>query len=100
MEEAALRCARGESPLAAASAAGLDRIAGEEPTPEFAAMVAEEYRRLLDALEDDGLRQVAISRMEGYTCDEIAMQLGCARRTVARRLDLIRKTWLAHVEVA
>ena len=35
-------------------------------------MVAEEYRRLLDALEDDGLRQVAISRMEGYTCDEIA----------------------------
>ena len=90
----------GDSPLDAASAAGLEMIAGEEPTPEFAAMVAEEYRRLLDALEDDGLRQVAISRMEGYTCDEIAAQLGCARRTVARRLDLIRKTWLAHVEVA
>ena len=37
--------------------------------------------------------------MEGYTCDEIAMQLGCARRTVARRLDVIRKTWLAESEV-
>src|SRR5271157_1353192 len=100
VEEAALRSPKGDSPFDAASAAGLAMIAGEEPTPEFAAMVAEEYRRLLDALEDDGLRQVAISRMEGYTCDEIAAQLGCARRTVARRLDLIRKTWLAHVEVA
>ena len=38
--------------------------------------------------------------MEGYNNDEIADQLGCARRTVARRLDLIRKTWLATEEVA
>ena len=98
VEEAALRGQSGDSPFDA-SAAGLDMMAGAEPTPEFAAMIAEEYRLLLDALEDDGLRQVAISRMEGYTCDEIAAQLGCARRTVARRLDLIRKTWLAHVEV-
>ncbi|APW60803.1 ECF-type sigma factor [Paludisphaera borealis] len=73
---------------------GLDLVAGPEPTPEFAAMVAEEYRRLLDALEDDGLREVAVRRMEGFTCDEIADRLGCARRTVARRLDLIRQTWL------
>ncbi len=73
---------------------GLDFLAGPEPTPEFAAMVAEEYQRLLDVLDDDGLREVAVSRMEGYTCDEIAARLGCARRTVARRLDLIRKTWL------
>jgi DNA-directed RNA polymerase specialized sigma24 family protein len=73
---------------------GLDLIIGPEPTPEFAAMVAEEYRRLLDGLGDDSLRQVALWRMEGYTNDEIADRLGCARRTVARRLDLIRKTWL------
>jgi DNA-directed RNA polymerase specialized sigma24 family protein len=73
---------------------GFDLVAGPEPTPEFAVMVAEEYRRLLDALEDDGLREVAVRRMEGYTCDEIADRLGCARRTVARRLDLIRQTWL------
>jgi len=72
---------------------GLDLVIGSEPTPEFAAMVAEEYRRLLDALGDDTLRQVALDRMEGYTTDEIADRLGCARRTVARRLDLIRKIW-------
>jgi DNA-directed RNA polymerase specialized sigma24 family protein len=102
VEEAVLRGggAKAESPFDPSSAPGLDMIAGDEPTPEFAAMVAEEYQRLLEALGDDALRQVAICRMEGYTCDEIADQLGCARRTVARRLDLIRKTWLAHGEVA
>jgi DNA-directed RNA polymerase specialized sigma24 family protein len=80
------------------SMAGLERIAGEGPSPEFAAMMAEECQRLLDALDDDSLRQVALSRMEGYTNDEIADQLGCARRTIARRLDLIRKTWTSFVE--
>jgi DNA-directed RNA polymerase specialized sigma24 family protein len=77
------------------SLAGLERIAAQGPTPEFAAMMAEQCRRLLDALDDDSLRQVAVSRMEGYNNDEIAQQLGCARRTIARRLELIRKTWLA-----
>lgn len=71
----------------------LEQVMGAEPTPEFAAMVAEEYGRLLDRLDDDELRRVALDRMEGYTCDEIAARLGCARRTVARRLDLIRKVW-------
>jgi DNA-directed RNA polymerase specialized sigma24 family protein len=96
VEEAVLRGARGAAAFDPSSAAGLEMIAGAEPTPEFAAMVAEEYARLLDILDDDGLRLVAVSRMEGYSCDEIAEQLGCARRTVARRLDLIRKTWLAE----
>jgi len=77
------------------SLVGLEAIAAQGPSPEFAAMMAEECRRLLEQLEDDSLRQVALSRMEGYNNDEIAAQLGCARRTVARRLDLIKKTWLA-----
>jgi DNA-directed RNA polymerase specialized sigma24 family protein len=81
------------------SLAGLERIAAAGPTPEFAAMMAEECQRLLDVLNDADLRQVAISRMEGYNNDEIAEQLGCARRTVARRLDLIRQTWLADQEI-
>jgi DNA-binding CsgD family transcriptional regulator len=54
-------------------------------------MVAEEYRRLLERLDDDVLRKVAVLRMEGYTSDEIGSQLGCARRTVARQLALIRR---------
>jgi DNA-directed RNA polymerase specialized sigma24 family protein len=69
----------------------LMRVVSTEPTPEFAAMVAEEYRRLLDRLGTDALRQVAILRMEGATGDEIAAKLGCARRTVVRQLSLIRR---------
>ncbi len=69
----------------------LARAVSSEPTPEFAAMVAEEYRRLLDRLGDEVLRKVAVLRMEGFTTDAIAGQLGCARRTVARQLALIRQ---------
>jgi len=74
----------------------LARAVGSEPTPEFAAMVAEEYRRLLDRLGDDVLRKVAILRMEGVTNDAIAEQLGCSRRTVARQLVLIRRILTAE----
>jgi DNA-directed RNA polymerase specialized sigma24 family protein len=74
----------------------LEAVIGREPTPEFAAMVAEEYERLLGMLEDEGLRRVAVWRMEGYSNDEIAERLGCARRTVARRLELIRQIWGAE----
>jgi DNA-directed RNA polymerase specialized sigma24 family protein len=69
----------------------LARAVSAEPTPEFAVMLAEEYRRLLDRLDDDVLRKVAIFRMEGFTTDAIAEQLGCTRRTVARQLALIRR---------
>ena len=69
---------------------------GAEPTPETAALVLEEYRRLLDRLADDTLRAVAVWRMEGYGSDEIAAKLGCARRTVARQLALIRTIWRAE----
>jgi DNA-directed RNA polymerase specialized sigma24 family protein len=55
--------------------------------------VAEEFRRLLDGLEDADLRWVALRKMEGYTVEEIADQQGVAPRTVKRWLRLIRRTW-------
>ena len=73
--------------------AALEQIVGEEPTPEFAAQVAEQYQRLLDLLGDDTLRQVAVWKMEGLTNDEVAERLDCSRRTVARKLDTIRIIW-------
>lgn len=71
----------------------LDELVGEAPTPEFAAEVAEECERLLDLLEGDELRQVAVMKMEGFTNAEIADRLDCAPRTVGRRLELIRAVW-------
>jgi DNA-directed RNA polymerase specialized sigma24 family protein len=76
----------------------LDELAGPEPSPEFAALVADEWRQRLESLPDDSLRQVAILRMEGYTNDEIAERLDYGRRTVARKLELIRRRWLDEVD--
>jgi DNA-directed RNA polymerase specialized sigma24 family protein len=73
--------------------AGLDQLSGGEITPEFAAEVAEECQRLLERLGDDELRSVALWKMEGYTVDEIAAKLGCAPRTVDRKLWVIRTLW-------
>jgi DNA-directed RNA polymerase specialized sigma24 family protein len=36
--------------------------------------------------------------MEGYSDEEIAAQLGCARRTVVRKLRRIRGLWSQEME--
>jgi DNA-directed RNA polymerase specialized sigma24 family protein len=71
----------------------LAQVVGDEPTPEFAAMVAEEVRRRLDGLRDESFRQVALMRMEGYSNAEIAARLGTTVRGVERKLAAIRKRW-------
>jgi DNA-directed RNA polymerase specialized sigma24 family protein len=89
---------RGESALQegsedASGASGLEQIIGNEPTPEFAAQVAEECQRLLALLDDADLRKVAVWKMEAYSNKEIAAKLGCVPRTVERKLGLIRTLW-------
>jgi DNA-directed RNA polymerase specialized sigma24 family protein len=73
--------------------AAVEQIVGDEPTPEFAAQVAEEYRRLLDRLGDETLCRVAVWKMEGLTSDEIAERLDCSRRTVTLKVAAIRIIW-------
>jgi DNA-directed RNA polymerase specialized sigma24 family protein len=75
-------------------------VAGAMPTPEFAAMVADEYRSLLARLRDDSLRKVALLRMEGYTNSDVARRLGCSLRTVARKVEIIRRTWIGEEATA
>jgi DNA-directed RNA polymerase specialized sigma24 family protein len=71
----------------------LDQIIGSEPSPEFAAMVAEEYRRRLDELGDDTLRRIAELKLACYANEEIRQRLGCSLRSVTLKLELIRKMW-------
>jgi DNA-directed RNA polymerase specialized sigma24 family protein len=73
--------------------AGFDALAGPAPEPEFAVAMAEQCHRLLDGLGDATLRQVALLKLENYTTEEIAARLGCAPRTVANKLKLIRLRW-------
>jgi DNA-directed RNA polymerase specialized sigma24 family protein len=77
----------------AAGGPALAALAGREPTPEFAALVAEECERLLGLLDDDALRTLALLKLEGYANGEIAERLGCALRTVERKLAVIRGLW-------
>jgi RNA polymerase sigma factor (sigma-70 family) len=86
-------CMLGGPEDSAAADNGLEQIVGREPTPEFAAQVAEQCQRLLGSLNDE-LRSIALKKMEGYTNAEIAAQLGCVTSTVERRLKLIRAVWL------
>jgi DNA-directed RNA polymerase specialized sigma24 family protein len=72
---------------------GLAQVVGDEPTPEFAAQVAEEFQRLLSLLGDVQLRQLAVARMEGYTTEELAARFACVPRTVERKLRKIRRIW-------
>jgi RNA polymerase sigma factor (sigma-70 family) len=88
-----------ESVLAAGPESEVDamgQVIGSEPSPEFAAQVAEECGRRLNGLPDESLRLVALMKMEGYTNQEIADRLGCEPRTVTRKLTVIRKAWLAE----
>lgn len=72
---------------------GLGGIADTEPTPKTAALAAEQFRLLLDALNDDELREIALAKMEGHSIEELTALLGMSRRTVERRLSLIRRIW-------
>jgi DNA-directed RNA polymerase specialized sigma24 family protein len=85
--------AAGSSGEDGAGASPLDRIIGSEPSPEFAAMVAEEYVHRLDELGDATLRRIAELKLACYNNDEIRQQLGCSLRSVTLKLELIRKKW-------
>jgi RNA polymerase sigma factor (sigma-70 family) len=73
----------------------LDDLISREPDPGFAAEVADQCRQLLADLPDEQLRRIVLSRMEGYSNEEIAVELKVSVPTVERRLNLIRKTWKA-----
>ncbi len=71
---------------------GIDDVAGPKPTPEYAAMVAEQSEMLLSQL-DATQRRVATLKMAGYQNSEIAETLEVSISTVERKLSLIRDVW-------
>ncbi len=50
-------------------------------------------QRLLELLENEKLRQIAIWKLVGHTNEAIRIQLGCSLATVERILAHIRETW-------
>jgi DNA-directed RNA polymerase specialized sigma24 family protein len=88
-----------ESSKAGASGPGLslEEVLSVEPTPEVAAMIQDELRFLLGKLVDPNLKTIALKKMEGYTDEEIAQQQNCVRRTIVRKLGVIRKLWADEI---
>lgn len=64
-----------------------------EPSPDSAAIIADQVQELLDVLPDPILRQIAEWRMDSLSNAEVAAKLGCAVRTVERKLERIRMIW-------
>jgi DNA-directed RNA polymerase specialized sigma24 family protein len=79
----------GESPF--------DGMVADELTPDFLAMLDEQFQHLLGMLRDDRLREVVILRLEGYTVAEIAAKFGIGKRAVERKLQLIRSKFVDHL---
>ena len=89
----ATRLKRGGGAPAADGSEVLAEALGREPDPGLAAEVADECDRLLAALGDPDLQQVALLRMDGHSVEEVAAAVGCAPRSVKRKLQLIRRIW-------
>lgn len=70
----------------------LDRLPGDDPTPVFAAILAEECQQLLARLQPN-LRDVALAKFDGYTNQEIAVRQQCSLATIERQLKLVREIW-------
>jgi DNA-directed RNA polymerase specialized sigma24 family protein len=89
---------RGDSGLFSAGTSdsalfGFDELAGDEPTAEYIAMMAEETTHYLALLADETLEQIAVWKLEGYTNQDIAEMLSLNVRTIERKLQSIRKCW-------
>jgi DNA-directed RNA polymerase specialized sigma24 family protein len=72
---------------------GLSRFLSREPSPDDAAAFADELEGLFTRLDDVMLRVIAFQKLQGLNTEEIAASLEVSRRTVDRKLGLIRAIW-------
>lgn len=77
---------------------GMDALPSGEPSPEFASQFKETCDEMLGGLDGENLKQIGLLKMEGYTDSEVAAKLNCSRRTVQRRLEMIRRNWLESLD--
>ena len=79
----------------------VDKTASEplKPTKDlhynrvFAAELAETCGLLFAHLDDPKLQKIGRLKMEGYRDDEVGVRRQCSRRTVERKIELIRRAW-------
>lgn len=79
-------------------AGGIGGVTGDAQAADIHAELAEACDDLLNQLDDEQLKQIAVMRMDGYLVDEIAQRLELSKRAVERRLQLIRRTWTEQTD--
>ncbi len=67
-------------------------------SPDELAGFFEQQQLLMEALEDDRLREIAMLRLEGYEVSEIAHAVQLSDRSVKRKLSVIRTIWQRVLE--
>lgn len=72
---------------------GINQVRDPSASPAMLAEFQNNCQHLLEQLNDTMLQTIALLRLEGYNVDEIAERVGCAKRSVERRLNLIRTIW-------
>lgn len=64
---------------------------GDEPSPDMILSMQESVEQLFSHLGVGQLRELAVTKLEGYSNAELAQRFGCSERTIERRLHLIRE---------
>ncbi len=77
---------------------GIGRVAGAEIPPDVQVQSLEEMELLLDRLEDESQRQIALCLLAGHTQEETARLVDVSLRTVKQRLQRIREIWEKEME--
>lgn len=72
---------------------GFHSVPSPEPSPELMIQLDDQLQRLLASLDDDRLRQVALSVLAGDSRPETAEKLGLSLRSIERKVALIRDAW-------
>ncbi len=84
---------RGDSVFDGSSRQSIQDFARDEMTPAIVAELEELSRTLLEELDNDVLRKIALLRMAGHSNAETAKKLSLSERTIERKLQIIRKVW-------
>jgi len=78
----------------------LEKLPTRETGPETAAIIADECSRLFMILDDPDLETLVLLKLDGFTNDEAAEQLGYTRRTIQRMLNNVREVWTTEQQTS
>lgn len=76
-----------------------NEVISSDPSPAMVAELTDQLDQLLlrlDATGDAALRQIAVLKLDGFSNVEIAERVGCVRRSVERKLQIIASLWMGE----